>query len=64
VAAGAEAVDSSDTRYDQVSRLEENLEAVNIKLTTDDLREIDSSASEIKVEGARYPEYLQKMVGR
>jgi diketogulonate reductase-like aldo/keto reductase len=64
VAAGAEAVDSSDTRYDQVSRLEENLEAVNIKLTTDDLREIDSSASEIKVEGARYPEYVQKMVGR
>ena len=48
----------------KVSRLEENLEAVNIKLTTDDLREIDSSASEIKVEGARYPEYLQKMVGR
>jgi aryl-alcohol dehydrogenase-like predicted oxidoreductase len=48
----------------KVSRLEENLEAVNIKLTTDDLREIDSSASEIKVEGARYPEHLQKMVGR
>jgi hypothetical protein len=37
---------------------------VNIKLTTDDLREIDSAASEIKVEGARYPEHLQKMVGR
>jgi aryl-alcohol dehydrogenase-like predicted oxidoreductase len=48
----------------KVSRLEENLEAVNIKLTTDDLREIDSAASEIKVEGARYPEHLQKMVGR
>jgi aryl-alcohol dehydrogenase-like predicted oxidoreductase len=46
------------------SRLEENLGAVNIKLTTDDLREIDSAASEIKVEGARYPEHLQKMVGR
>jgi aryl-alcohol dehydrogenase-like predicted oxidoreductase len=48
----------------KVSRLEENLEAVNIKLTTDDLHEIDSAASEIKVEGARYPEHLQKMVGR
>jgi aryl-alcohol dehydrogenase-like predicted oxidoreductase len=48
----------------KVSRLEENLGAVNIKLTTDDLREIDSAASEIKVEGARYPEHLQKMVGR
>jgi len=48
----------------KVSRLEENLGAVNIKLTTNDLREIDSAASEIKVEGARYPEHLQKMVGR
>jgi len=48
----------------KVSRLEENLGAVNIKLTTDDLREIDSAASKIKVEGARYPEHLQKMVGR
>src|SRR3984893_16802093 len=48
----------------KVARLEENLGAVNIKLTTDDLREIDSAASEIKVQGARYPEHLQKMVGR
>jgi aryl-alcohol dehydrogenase-like predicted oxidoreductase len=48
----------------KVSRLEENLGAVNIKLTADDLREIDSAASRIKVEGARYPEHLQKMVGR
>jgi aryl-alcohol dehydrogenase-like predicted oxidoreductase len=48
----------------KVSRLEENLGAVNIKLTADDLREIDSTASRIKVEGARYPEHLQKMVGR
>jgi aryl-alcohol dehydrogenase-like predicted oxidoreductase len=48
----------------KASRLEENLGAVNIKLTADDLREIDSAASKIKVEGARYPEHLQKMVGR
>ena len=48
----------------KVSRLEENLAAGNITLTTDDLREIDRAASEIKVEGARYPEHLQKMVGR
>src|SRR6266480_3684297 len=48
----------------KVSRLEENLGGVNIKLTADDLREIDSAASKIKVEGARYPEHLQKMVGR
>src|SRR5438045_1958430 len=48
----------------KVSRLEENLGAVNIKLTADDLREIDGAALKIKVEGARYPEHLQKMVGR
>ena len=48
----------------KVSRLEENLGAVNINLSADDLTEIDSAASQIKVEGARYPEHLQKMVGR
>src|SRR5213082_185783 len=48
----------------KVSRLEENLGAVNNKLTADDLREIDGAALKIKVEGARYPEHLQKMVGR
>jgi aryl-alcohol dehydrogenase-like predicted oxidoreductase len=48
----------------KVLRLEENLGAVDIKLTADDLHEIDSAASKIKVEGARYPEHLQKMVGR
>ena len=48
----------------KVSRLEENLGAINIKLTAEDLREIESAASKIKVEGARYPEHLQKMVGR
>ena len=48
----------------KVSRLEENLGAVNINLSAGDLREIDSAASKIKVEGARYPEHLQKMVGR
>jgi aryl-alcohol dehydrogenase-like predicted oxidoreductase len=48
----------------KVSRLEENLGAVNLELTSDDLLEIDGAASKIKVEGARYPEHLQKMVGR
>jgi aryl-alcohol dehydrogenase-like predicted oxidoreductase len=48
----------------KASRLEENLGGANIKLTADDLTEIDSAASKIKVEGARYPEHLQKMVGR
>jgi aryl-alcohol dehydrogenase-like predicted oxidoreductase len=48
----------------KLHRLEENLGALHIELSADDLREIDSAASKIKVEGARYPEHLQKMVGR
>jgi aryl-alcohol dehydrogenase-like predicted oxidoreductase len=45
-------------------RLEENLGAATIQLTADDLREIDRAAAQIEVLGARYPEHLQKMVGR
>src|SRR3982751_1400818 len=45
-------------------RLEENLGAAQIQLTPDDLRDIDRAASQIEVRGARYPEHLQKMVGR
>jgi len=47
----------------KLNRLEENLGAVNVELTPDDLREIDSAASKIKVEGARYPEALEKRTG-
>lgn len=45
-------------------RLEENLGATRIELTADDLRAIDRAASQIEVQGARYPEHLQKMVGK
>src|SRR5437867_5928606 len=45
-------------------RLEENVGAIAIQLTADDLREIDRAASEITVHGARYPEHLQRLVGR
>ena len=45
-------------------RLEENLGAAAIQLSADDLREIDRAASQIDVHGARYPEHLQKLVGR
>jgi aryl-alcohol dehydrogenase-like predicted oxidoreductase len=45
-------------------RLEENLGAAKVQLTRDDLREIDRAASQITVHGARYPEHLQKLVGR
>jgi aryl-alcohol dehydrogenase-like predicted oxidoreductase len=48
----------------KLARLEENIGAVSVNLTPDDLREIENAASKIKVEGARYPEELQKMVGR
>jgi aryl-alcohol dehydrogenase-like predicted oxidoreductase len=48
----------------KMHRLEENIGAVDIELSPDDLREIDSAASRIKVHGARYPERLEAMTGR
>jgi aryl-alcohol dehydrogenase-like predicted oxidoreductase len=48
----------------KLARLEENIGAVSVNLTSDDLREIESAASKITLQGARYPEELQKMVGR
>jgi aryl-alcohol dehydrogenase-like predicted oxidoreductase len=48
----------------KLHRLQENLGAASHRLTADDLREIDRAAAEIEVHGARYPEHLQKMVGR
>ena len=48
----------------KLHRLEENLGAAAIELTPDDLREIETAAAKITVQGARYPEHLQKQVGR
>jgi aryl-alcohol dehydrogenase-like predicted oxidoreductase len=48
----------------KLQRLEENIGAVNIGLSPEDLRELDMATSKIHVQGARYPEDLQKMVGR
>src|SRR5438477_1871440 len=48
----------------KLKRLEENIGAASIELTSDDLREIDSAASKITVRGARYPERLEQMTGR
>jgi len=48
----------------KIERLGENLGAVNVQLSTDDLQELASIASKIPVQGARYPEELQKLVGR
>jgi len=48
----------------KVHRLEENLRAVDVELTPDDLREIDDLTSQIKVEGERYSESAQRMINR
>jgi aryl-alcohol dehydrogenase-like predicted oxidoreductase len=48
----------------KLQRLEENVGAVEVELTRDDLREIESTASQIEVQGARYPEHLEQMTGR
>jgi aryl-alcohol dehydrogenase-like predicted oxidoreductase len=48
----------------KLHRLEENIGAAAIELTPDDLREIESAASKITVQGARYPEKLEQMTGR
>jgi aryl-alcohol dehydrogenase-like predicted oxidoreductase len=48
----------------KLKRLQENLGAAEIELTRDDLREIESAASQIEVQGARYPEHLEQMTGR
>jgi aryl-alcohol dehydrogenase-like predicted oxidoreductase len=48
----------------KLQRLDENLGATSVNLTAEDLQEIDGAAANIKVQGARYPEHLQKLVGR
>jgi len=48
----------------KLHRLEENIGAISVELTPDDLRDIESAASKITVHGARYPERLEQMTGR
>ncbi|HUC55167.1 MAG TPA: aldo/keto reductase [Candidatus Cybelea sp.] len=48
----------------KLHRLEENVAAINVELSPGDLRELETAASKIPLQGARYPEELQKMVGR
>jgi len=48
----------------KLHRLEENIGAANVQLTADDLRDIDNASRKIPVQGARYPENLQKLVNR
>ena len=48
----------------KVHRLEENLGAMNVDLSRDELRELETAAAKIPVQGERYPEHLQRLVGR
>lgn len=48
----------------KLHRLEENIGAVDVELTADDLQQLDEITSKINIQGARYPEELQKLVGR
>jgi aryl-alcohol dehydrogenase-like predicted oxidoreductase len=48
----------------KLTRLEENCGGAALALSKDDLREIDTAAAKIELQGARYPEHLQKLVGR
>lgn len=48
----------------KLTRLEENIGAAAIELTSSDLREIESAAAKITVQGARYPEHIEQMTGR
>jgi aryl-alcohol dehydrogenase-like predicted oxidoreductase len=48
----------------KLARLDENLGALSIELTPDDLGQIDGAAAKITVQGARYPEALERMTGR
>jgi aryl-alcohol dehydrogenase-like predicted oxidoreductase len=48
----------------KLPRLEENIGAVAVELAPEDLRQLDIATSKVTVQGARYPEELQKLVGR
>jgi aryl-alcohol dehydrogenase-like predicted oxidoreductase len=48
----------------KLHRCEENLGAASLELSADDLREITNAASKIEIQGARYPEHMQRLVGR
>ena len=64
LAAGPEAVDRAHPRTRRLERLDENIGAVAVELTPDDLRDIESATSQITVQGARYPESLERLTYR
>jgi aryl-alcohol dehydrogenase-like predicted oxidoreductase len=48
----------------RLDRLQENVGSADVELTADDLREIDDAAAGIEVQGARYPDFMQRLIGR
>ena len=64
LAAGSKALDLPIPGTTKLHRLEENLGATAVELTPEDLREIEAALSKVPAQGARYPEHLQKLVGR
>ena len=56
-------MDRSDSGTRKLERLDENIGAAEVKLTSADLREIDGAASKVTIQGARYPEELEKRTG-
>jgi aryl-alcohol dehydrogenase-like predicted oxidoreductase len=48
----------------KLHRLEENISAASVTLTAADVRQLDEATSKLELQGARYPEHLQKLVGR
>lgn len=48
----------------KINRMMENVDSINVELSKEDLQQIESAASKISVQGARYPEHLQKLVGK
>jgi aryl-alcohol dehydrogenase-like predicted oxidoreductase len=48
----------------RLERLEENLGAADVQLSADELREIDDAATHIEVQGARYPDFMKRLIGR
>ena len=64
MAAGTEVVDCAHPGNHKLHRLEENLGAVNVELTENDLKQIGEASSRLKLEGARLPETALQMTGR
>jgi len=57
-------VDRAHPGHRRLERLEENIGAAEVQLTSDDLRDIENATSQVVIQGARYPEHLERMTYR